>query len=133
MYIGIVYPWTVLDPFYLQSLNSLLKELGKVSTNLFSISSNFWLLPFPPTFYLQGMSWLVTCIFIVAIFTKFDGQIINEYVNLLGVEIEDKWGKARDNAEATFQTVYLPKVLNTQHPPKGYVQLEGEDDNNMFL
>jgi len=69
----------------------------------------------------------------VAIFIKFDGQIINEYVNLPSVEIEDKWGKARDNAESTFQTFYLPKVLNAQYPPKGYVQLEGENDKNIFL
>jgi hypothetical protein len=69
----------------------------------------------------------------VTIFTKFDGQIINEYVNLLGVEIEDKWGKARENAETTFQTVYLAKVLTTQHPPKGYVILEGENEKNVSL
>ncbi|KAF8335090.1 hypothetical protein F5887DRAFT_1079402 [Amanita rubescens] len=65
---------------------------------------------------------------LVAVFTKFDGQIINEYVNLLDVEIqEDKWGKARENAETTFQTIYLPKVLNAQYPPNGYVRLEDMD------
>jgi len=64
---------------------------------------------------------------LVAIFTKFDGQIINEYVNLSNLDIEDKWGKARENAETTFQTVYLAKVMTTQHPPKGYVQLEDMD------
>jgi len=66
----------------------------------------------------------------VAVFTKFDGQIINEYVNLLDVEIEDKWGKARENAEATFQTVYLPKVFKAQYPPKGYVRLQGEKNKS---
>ena len=67
------------------------------------------------------------------VFTKFDGQIIDEYVNLLDVEIEDKWGKARENAEATFQTVYLPKVLEAQYPPKGYVKLEGENNKKLIL
>jgi len=65
---------------------------------------------------------------LVVVFTKFDGQIINEYVNLPDLEIENKWGKARENADAIFQTIYLPKVLNTQYPPKGYVQLEGNND-----
>ena len=69
---------------------------------------------------------------LVAVFTKFDGQIINEYANLLDVEIEDKWGKARENAETTFQTVYLPKVLNVQHPPKAYVRLEGQSNKRSF-
>jgi hypothetical protein len=63
----------------------------------------------------------------VVVFTKFDGQIINEYVNLPIMEIEDKWGKARENAKVIFQTVYLPKVLHAQYPPKGYVRLEGEN------
>ena len=38
-----------------------------------------------------------------------------------------KWEKARENAEITFQRVYLPKVLGANHPPKTYVCLEGED------
>jgi len=32
---GIAYPWTVLDPFYLQNFNSLVKELVKVSPEIF--------------------------------------------------------------------------------------------------
>ncbi|KAF8335093.1 hypothetical protein F5887DRAFT_624095 [Amanita rubescens] len=63
---------------------------------------------------------------LVVVFTKFDGQIIKEYVDLPDVD-EHKWDKARENAEATFRTIYLPKVLNTQYPPKGYVQLEDMD------
>jgi len=69
---------------------------------------------------------------LVVVFTKFDGQIINEYVNLPDVEVEDKWDKAKENAEATFQTVYLPKVLKAQYPPKGYVRLEGENDKKLI-
>ena len=37
-----------------------------------------------------------------------------------------KWDKARENAETTFQMVYLPKVLDTNYPPKAYVCLGGE-------
>ena len=36
-----------------------------------------------------------------------------------------KWDKARENAETTFQMVYLPKVLETNNPPKAYVCLGG--------
>jgi hypothetical protein len=64
----------------------------------------------------------------VTIFTKFDGQIIAEYIKLgdSGEDRDlDKWGEARINAEAAFQQIYLPKVLNTMHPPKAYVRLEG--------
>jgi hypothetical protein len=65
---------------------------------------------------------------LVVIFTKFDGQIIQESGKLADVEDDIvKWEKARKNAEITFQRVYLPKVFGTNHPPKGYVCLEGED------
>ncbi len=63
----------------------------------------------------------------MVVFTKFDGQIINEYVNLTDSNIEDKWEKARDNAEHTFQGVYLPKVMDAKNPPKAFVRLEGEN------
>ena len=64
------------------------------------------------------------------VFTKFDGQIDNGFVNLTDAKDEDKWERARENAETTFQKVYLPKVLNTKYPPKAYVRLEGENDDN---
>ncbi|KAF8346431.1 hypothetical protein F5887DRAFT_1271767 [Amanita rubescens] len=69
---------------------------------------------------------------LVVIFTKFDGQISSEFVNLTDAHDEDKWGRAREVAETTFQTAYLPKVLNTKYPPKAYVRLEDMDllDNN---
>jgi len=63
----------------------------------------------------------------VVVFTKFDGQIINEYVTLMNPYIEDKWEMARNNAEHTFQEVYLPKVLDAKYPPKAYVRLEDMD------
>ena len=71
----------------------------------------------------------------MVIFTKFDGQIDNEFVNLTDAkdDLEDKWGRARENAEITFQKVYLPKVLDTKYPPKAYVRLEGENDEDSFL
>ena len=64
---------------------------------------------------------------LVVIFTKFDGQIIQESGKLDDMDDADKWDKARENAETTFQTVYLPKVFGTNYPPKAYVCLEGED------
>jgi hypothetical protein len=69
----------------------------------------------------------------VVIFTKFDGQVASEFVNLTDAKDEDKWERAREIAEATFQEVYLPKVLNAKYPPKAYVQLEGKNDGDFFL
>ena len=64
----------------------------------------------------------------MAVFTKFDGQIIQEHGKLNDIENDAvKWEKARENAEITFQSVYLPKVFGTQYPPKAYVRLEGGD------
>ncbi len=68
----------------------------------------------------------------VVIFTKFDGQIASEFVNLTDSKDEDKqWEQAREIAEISFQKVYLPKVLDARYPPKAYVRLEGM--NEFFL
>ena len=66
---------------------------------------------------------------LVVVFTKFDGQIIQESGKLDDMDLDDavKWDKARCNAEITFQKVYLPKVFGTKYPPKAYVCLEGGD------
>ena len=69
----------------------------------------------------------------VVIFTKFDGQIASQFVNLADENEEDKWERAMEIAEIAFQTVYLPKVLHAKYPPKAYVRLEGEDDKDFFL
>jgi len=69
---------------------------------------------------------------LVTIFTKFDGQIVQEYGKLDETKNEDKWDKAKENAEATFQRVYLPKVLNTKHPPRSYVRLQGESSEHIW-
>jgi hypothetical protein len=68
----------------------------------------------------------------VVIFTKFDGQIDSEFVNLTDANLKDeeKWERAREIAEVTFQKVYLPKVLDAKYPPKAYVRLEGENDED---
>jgi hypothetical protein len=67
----------------------------------------------------------------VVIFTKFDGQIVKESISIGDVESdEDKWDMARKNADETFQRVNLPKVLNTQYPPKAWVKLEGRNGKN---
>ena len=63
---------------------------------------------------------------LVVVFTKFDGQIIQEFEKLDDMEDDAvKWDKARENAEITFQRDYLPKVFGTKYPPKAYVHLEG--------
>ena len=80
--------------------------------------------------------WLVNVSFtvpLVVIFTKFDGQIASEFVNVTDAKDEDKWERAREIAEITFQKVYLPKVLNAKYPPRAYVRLEGENDEDFFL
>ena len=67
---------------------------------------------------------------LVVVFTKFDGQIIQESGKLDDMDdIDDtvKWEKAKENAEITFQRVYLPKVFATNYPPKAYVCLGGGD------
>ena len=63
----------------------------------------------------------------VVVFTKFDGQIIQESGELDNLDMDDvvKWERARENAEITFHSVYLPKVLDTIYPPKAYVCLGG--------
>ena len=63
---------------------------------------------------------------LVVVFTKFDGQIIQESGKLDDMDEAVKWDKARFNAEITFQRVYLPQVFGTNYPPKAYVCLEGE-------
>lgn len=71
---------------------------------------------------------------LVAIFTKFDAQVTKEYVELKGIDSDkDKWEKAREKAEETFENVYLPKVLNAECPPKASMKLEGEYDKHIFL
>ena len=64
---------------------------------------------------------------LVVVFTKFDGQIIQESGKLDDMDDAVKWDKARVNAEITFQRVYLPKVLGANYPPKAYVCLGGGD------
>ena len=64
---------------------------------------------------------------LVVVFTKFDGQIIQESGKLDDMDDTVKWEKAKENAEITFQSVYLPKVFATYYPPKAYVRLGGRD------
>ena len=65
----------------------------------------------------------------MVVFTKFDGQIIQECGKLNDIGDDGaKWDMARKNAETTFQRTYLPKVMNAQHPPKAYVRLEGKNE-----
>ena len=64
---------------------------------------------------------------LVVVFTKFDGQIIQESGKLDDMDDTVKWEKAKENAEITFQSVYLPKVFGANYPPKAYVCLGGGD------
>ncbi len=69
---------------------------------------------------------MTTTVPLIAIFTKSDAQIIQEYVKLNDVEgTSDRWNKAKENAEKTFREIYLSRVLKANHPPKAYVKLEG--------
>ena len=65
----------------------------------------------------------------MVVFTKFDGQINIQFANLTDAK---NWERAREIAEIAFQEVYLPKVLDAKCPPKAYVQLEGENDEDFF-
>ena len=71
----------------------------------------------------------------VAIFTKFDGQVLIQESETFGNIENDitKWDMARESAEMIFQKTYLPKVLNTPNPPKAYVRLEGEEYEHSLL
>ena len=69
----------------------------------------------------------------MVIFTKFDAQIVQEAVKLNGMEsYQDKWAKARENANITFKSIYLDNVLSTEYPPKAYVRLEGEENKHFY-
>ena len=71
---------------------------------------------------------------LVVIFTKFDAQIIQESIKLNDLEnFHDKWAKAREIADITFQSIYLARVLSAQHPPKSSVRLEGEESKHVHL
>jgi len=71
---------------------------------------------------------------LVAIFTKLDAQIIQEYTKLDDMENQrDKWNKARENADKTFQTSYLSKLLDVKHPPSAWVQLEGKISGSLCV
>jgi hypothetical protein len=52
---------------------------------------------------------------LVVVFTKFDGQIIQESGKLDDMDDDAvKWDKAKENAEITFQRVYLlPEIQIT--------------------
>ena len=64
---------------------------------------------------------------LVAVFTKFDGLVVNEYCELHHIQNEQaKWEEARGNAENTFQKHYLHQMMTVQNPPKAFVKLEGK-------
>ena len=70
----------------------------------------------------------------MVVFTKFDAQIIQEYVMLNNLENdEDQWAKAEENADIAFRNIYLARVLSTQHPPKAWVRLEGKESKYFHL
>ena len=151
--IGTVYQWIALALFYLQSLSSSIKGQAEVSANEFKTSHvllerlltlnccyllSIGQISTKSTKYQYAVYWLANMSFtvpLVIIFTKFDGQIASEFVNLTdsNAKDEDKWESAREIAEITFQKVYLPKVLDAKYPPKAYVRLEGENCDRFLL
>ena len=65
---------------------------------------------------------------LVTIFTKFDAQVIQQYADLENIiDDSDRWVRARENANIILQKLYLSKIVDTNCPPKAYVQLEGGD------
>ena len=71
---------------------------------------------------------------LLVIFTKFDAQIIQESVKMDNLDnCQDKWAKARENADITFQSKYVARVLGTLHPPKACVRLKGEENKHFHL
>jgi hypothetical protein len=133
-FIGIVYQWTALDLFYPQNLSSSIKAQEMVSSIIIIYFLAYVTLIFNCLYIMyQILKSQYTDQFIivplVVIFTKFDAQVIQEYVKL--DNYQDKWAKARENADITFQSQYLANVLSTEYPPKAYVRLEGEE-NKIF-
>jgi hypothetical protein len=64
---------------------------------------------------------------LVAVFTKFDGLVVNEYCELHHIQNgQAKWEEARKNAENTFQKHYLHQMMTVQNHPKAFVKLEGK-------
>jgi hypothetical protein len=67
-------------------------------------------------------------------FTKFDSLVVQEYSKLDDVQDDEgRWAQAEENAEKTFQEVYLSKVLNTKFPPKAYACLQGENHESHLI
>ena len=65
----------------------------------------------------------------MVVFTKFDGLIKQEHAKLDNIENwKDRLKKAEDNAKKTFHQVYESSVMDTEYPPKAYVQLGGGSD-----
>ena len=85
---------------------------------------------------LSTACWPVNDIFtvpLVAIFTKFDGLVIQEHANLSDIrDWKDKLMEAKKNAENTLQEVYVSSVMNTKYPPKAYVTLQGGNGAHFF-
>ena len=67
----------------------------------------------------------------MVIFTKFDAQIIQAMQ--FKHNHEDEWVKARGEADNSFRSIYLARVLDTRHPPKTYVRLESEESKHLYL
>jgi hypothetical protein len=59
---------------------------------------------------------------LLAIFTKFDALVTQEYAKL--PESEDRLKEAKAKADITLEKIYIPKVMETKYPPKAYVKLE---------
>ena len=63
---------------------------------------------------------------LIVIFTKFDGLITQELAKLDDkMDWKDRLKKAEDNAKMTFKLLYEDRIMDTECPPKVYIQLGG--------
>jgi len=64
---------------------------------------------------------------VIAIFTKFDALVQDQYAALM--EEDDDYdaamAEAPIRAQVEFNQKYQPLVYNTKYPPKGHVCLQG--------
>src|SRR5262245_15377506 len=64
---------------------------------------------------------------VIAIFTKFDGLEIKCYSDLRdeGRTMAEARNEEAQSARAIFNTHYLPRIMESEFPPKAYVSLKG--------
>jgi len=65
---------------------------------------------------------------VIVIFTKYDAQVVQAAAILrqsTNLDVQQAWAQAPREADIIFQREYLPRVLESDNPPKDYVRLHG--------